>query len=583
MTRRSIPALMIVTALLALSAGEARAKWFGGKAKRAAKAAPVQQNGRFVVPMTRSNIRTHFKKATGVQVNTALRRGRWKPDQRWLDSAGKKYGRLLIVSDMHPSTGKDKVTRKINPAEDFKPSLQEVDFRKMMKGQWNEAAGDKKVRTLVLNGDNFEFMQTTRAATGKTFSGKGDRYGALNTPENIIAKLNAIYDGHPKLFKTYAEHLYRGHRIALVPGNHDRQLQHPTVFKALVKNLVRDVARLVEKDTSFQPTASKRGRRKLAYKQAKTIVKQRFELHPWFFVVGDVMARHGHETDKYNSFSTAMGSYYHPRGKNQPMEAALGDYIVKGVFNKVERRKPWTDNTSKKSEVAKAVIRASNYNPIKAVRFLRYLLTREGSAVGKKAKARAEVRKEKDIRRYVKEFSLLNKANAINPSTAKISEEQLVQGLLRYEASGAKAALSHFGRGRGGLRRMAKLISLIPAALRDTKSHTREQIMSDTLFRDFNLGTLVVGHDHTFRVEARMVVDKKRGTFKRATVLDSATWTDQLPEIRRDIGFTPTERRGVVVVDFDRKGSHSKLMNFDPVRGLQMVNVLETEREAAVQ
>ena len=157
---------------------------------------------------------------------------------------------------MHPSTGKDKVTRKINPAEDFKPSLQEVDFRNMMKGQWKEAASDKKVRTLVLNGDNFEFMQTTRAATGKKFSGKGDRYGALNTPENIVAKLNAIYDGHPKLFKTYAEHLYRGHRIALVPGNHDRQLQHPTVFKALVKNLVRDVARLVAQDSSFQPGAT---------------------------------------------------------------------------------------------------------------------------------------------------------------------------------------------------------------------------------------------------------------------------------------------------------------------------------------
>ena len=29
------------------------------------------------------------------------------------------------------------------------------------------------------------------------------------------------------------------------------------------------------------------------------------------------------------------------------------------------------------------------------------------------------------------------------------------------------------------------------------------------------------------------------------------------------------------------KGSHSSLMNYDPVRGLQMVNVLETEQEAA--
>jgi hypothetical protein len=124
---------------------------------------------------------------------------------------------------------------------------------------------------------------------------------------------------------------------------------------------------------------------------------------------------------------------------------------------------------------------------------------------------------------------------------------------------------------------------MIPAIFSDTKSSVREQRMADTLFRDFNVGTLMVGHDHTFRVEARLVVDKKRGIYKRATVLDTATWTDQLPEIKRDVGFTPTERRGVVVVDFDRKGSHSKLMNYDPVRGLQMVNVLESEREAMSQ
>jgi len=37
----------------------------------------------------------------------------------------------------------------------------------------------------------------------------------------------------------------------------------------------------------------------------------------------------------------------------------------------------------------------------------------------------------------------------------------------------------------------------------------------------------------------------------------------------------------VLVVDFDAKGSHASLMNFDPARGgLQRVNVLETEQEA---
>jgi len=575
--------LGVVALVILVSAGPAQARtWFSkNKGPTLAQTASAEVNGRKVVPLNRETVSQHFGKASGVAVNTALREGRWKPDQRWLASTGKRYGRLLIVSDMHPSTGKDTVTRKVNPAEDFKPNMQELDFRKMMQGQWKEAKTDGTNRTLVLNGDCFEFMQTTRAATGQKLSGQGDRYGALNTPKNIIAKLNAIYAGHPTLFSTYAEHLYRGHRIALVPGNHDRQLQHPSVYKALVKNLVRDVARLVLKDQAFEPAAGKHKRKKLAHLQAKRIVKERFELHPWFFVVGDVMARHGHETDKYNSFSTALGSYYHPQGKDQPMEAALGDYIVKGVFNKVERRKPWTDNTSKSFEVVKAVVRASDYNPIKAFRFLKYLLTREGSPTGKKARARAAARREKDVRRYVREFKLLERANAINPTGAPYTEDLLVESLIRYEDAGAKAALSHFGRGHGALRRLAKLVTLIPRALGDSKSVTKEQQMADILFRDFNVATLAVGHDHTFRAEARMVVDSNTKKYRRATVLDSATWTDQLPEIRRDIGFTPTERRGVVVVDFDNKGSHAKLMNYDPVRGLQMVNVLETEKEAA--
>jgi len=84
---------------------------------------------------------------------------------------------------MHP------VTKKINPAEDFKPNLQEVDFRNMLKAQWKASAKDKKVRTMVLNGDNFEFMQTTRTTENQQFKGKHDKYGPLNTPENVVAKL----------------------------------------------------------------------------------------------------------------------------------------------------------------------------------------------------------------------------------------------------------------------------------------------------------------------------------------------------------------------------------------------------------
>jgi hypothetical protein len=107
--------------------------------------------------------------------------------------------------------------------------------------------------------------------------------------------------------------------------------------------------------------------------------------------------------------------------------------------------------------------------------------------------------------------------------------------------------------------------------------------MADSYIRDLYVNIVAVGHDHTFRSEPRLVVDQARGTVSRAGVLDSATWTDQLPEIRRDVGFSPDQRRGVIVVDFDKNGSNVQLMNFDPVRGLKKVTPVEGEKEAAGQ
>lgn len=585
MNRSHLVGAILLTILLA-HAAPADARWFarGKQAKpMPSKNSSATQDGRQVVPLDRANIRKHFGSRPARAVNSALQAGRWKPNQKWLSTTGKKYGRLLIVSDMHPSTGMNPVTKKINPAEDFKPNLQEVDFRSMLKAQWKASAADKKVRTVVLNGDNFEFMQTTRTTENQQFKGKQDSYGPLNTPQNVVAKLDAIHQGHPLLFKTYAEHMARGNRIVLVPGNHDRQFLHPTVLKALRAKMSGDVADLLLRDKTFAAGKGKHSRKRDARAKARKIVADKFEFHPWFFVVGDVMARHGHETDKFNSFSTPLGSYYHAGAKNKPMEAALGDYIVKGVFNKVERRQPWTDNTTKSGAVAKAVMRANSYNPFKMGKLVKYLFTREGSPTNKKAKAKLEVRKKQDVARYVRDYGLLERANAIQPAGKKITEAQLVESLLRYEASGAKAALSNFGKGHGVMRRLGKLVTLVPAMFKAKKSHVREREMADILFRDFNVGTLVVGHDHTFRVEPRLVLDNKAGTVKRGTVLDASTWTDQLPEVRRDAGFTPTSRRGLVVVDFDNAGSHAKLVNYDPVRGLQKVNVLETEKEAQVR
>jgi hypothetical protein len=578
MTARFATALLLSAVLL--SGGEAIARPPLPFARtKEVKAPPTTASGRTAVPLTREEMEKRFAGKPVVAARRALEEGRWTPDDHWLATTGKRYGRLLIVSDLHVCTGTDPLTHKVNPAEDFKQNQQEIDFRKMLERQWKDSGTDGKTRTLVLNGDTVEFMQTSRGSIRRQL-GPSDRYGALNTADNMYAKLTAILDGHAGLLDTFADHVMRGHRIAYVPGNHDRQMLHPAVRKALAAQLTKRVAERLYADAAFSSGAGKHKRRALATLEARKLVGAQVEFHPWFFMAGDVVARHSHDADKFNAFSTPFGDYYHPGAKKSELESALGDYIVKAIFNKVERRKPWTDNTSKSFELAKAIVQASDGNPVKAVHALHYLLTRGGIDRSKAGLAKAALRRENDIRRYVRDFGLLEKFNAIRPEGQKLTEAALVSTLVAYEAKAATPVLANFDRKDGALRRLLTIAKKIPSVITSKSGTAREADMADTLFADLYVKTLAVGHDHAFRLEDRIVIDPSQKKLSTAAVMDSATWTDQLPEIRRDVGFVPDSRRGVIVVDFDSKGSHSKLMNFDPVRGLQLVEVLETEKEA---
>ena len=98
---------------------------------------------------------------------------------------------------------------------------------------------------------------------------------------------------------------------------------------------------------------------------------------------------------------------------------------MKSVFNKVERRQPWTDNTSKMWQVVKEVVKANNYNPIKIFKTIRYLVTREGASMKPGAAAKAQARLHKDIVRYVREKGLVKKLNQLRPTEDQLTEAQV--------------------------------------------------------------------------------------------------------------------------------------------------------------
>lgn len=105
--------------------------------------------------------------------------------------------------------------------------------------------------------------------------------------------------------------------------------------------------------------------------------------------------------------------------------------------------------------------------------------------------------------------------------------------------------------------------------------------MTDLLFAQ-GVSTVAVGHDHRLRIEPRLQVDLKTGGATRADVIDSGTWTNRIPgKASRDTGFTPNERRSLITITFDATGSHARLKNYDPQRGIQAVSVVESEAEGA--
>src|SRR3989304_5407115 len=72
--------------------------------------AQQQQGKRTALPRTpRAAITNRFggNRAAFDRARDQARTRQWKPSTRWMSEEGKRYGRLLIVSDMTPGTGTD--------------------------------------------------------------------------------------------------------------------------------------------------------------------------------------------------------------------------------------------------------------------------------------------------------------------------------------------------------------------------------------------------------------------------------------------------------------------------------------------
>lgn len=519
-----------------------------------------------VTRLTRKVLSQRFPGRGANALRQQAHAAQWKPSSAWLAGEGKKYGVLLAVSDTHPGPGLDPITGKLNNAEDFK-AAQEVQFRAMLDAEWKQGAVDGKVRTLILNGDTLEFMQTSTPPEGRELRGT-DAYGPTNTARNARIKLQTIAEGHPLLFRTYGEHLAGGHKIVIMPGNHDRQLTNPAVRGALRRVIVDSTAMhlLGVDDLNLAPRAE----RIAAVAKARALVKQNFEFAPPVFMHGDVIFVHGNQTDPANAFRSFLGDWYESpiRSRNQIMEAAWGDYFVKSVFNEVEQKIPWGDNDMNRVELAFKTMKQDHgigRALIKVAKGMKYTWTREGhGSVAEEAAIQAQG--ERDLGRMVKDTGMTAKVNELRRGAGKppLSEAEVTDAMVEYHETRAQPILMMFPKEAGAFKRAViafKRRKEISAAF-DSKTVEANELKATTvLLGRLGIKTKVTGHDHLFRDERYLVEDAGGGkTFGR--LVDTATWTDGI----ETIGGVQ-RRRGVARIEFGPDGSKTALYDYDPASG----------------
>ena len=217
----------------------------------------------------------------------------------------------LVLSDLHASSGRNPVSGKYSPLEDF---YGDAALARFLAHYQNQDAGAH----LVFNGDSFDFTQVVelpppREAFELTGQSPLDRdrrkYGLGHSPAESAWKLGRIAAGHPRLFAALGEWVKHGHHIHFVIGNHDFELRYPVVQKRLVR-LIAQTDPALERD-EVQPL---------------------IHFHDWYFYQPEqhLYAEHGGQ--------------YEPLANIVDGKLPACYFNNRYLFNRLEMRTPEADN-----------------------------------------------------------------------------------------------------------------------------------------------------------------------------------------------------------------------------------------------
>lgn len=302
--------------------------------------------------------------------------------------------------------------------------------------------------TLCINGDFLDLLRTSSARPGVHYPDGHDEHGApRNTPANALVTLNTIHTGHPEVFRRLAAHLRLGHKLDIIPGDHDRALANDRVWEG---QYILPNGKLLTGFTGI----IRQHLRALGASPAETLAALRNLRRLPFSVAGDVYIDHGDMADAYGRVQRPLKEFIEPSDWHQPMELAFADL---GVRSGVQMPLDQCAALAAIAGAPQAVLRGL-HRPLDTIELYRSFLAaleHGGHAVSPAADADQRMA---DIEALVAKYpALVDELNRNRPPTDRLSPAQVAAGLKRIEAESATPLLSNFKKGTGWLSRLGEL------------------------------------------------------------------------------------------------------------------------------
>jgi len=230
---------------------------------------------------------------------------------------------LIVISDLHLSEGRSRETKRYSRNEDF---FFDESFYRFLGYLDRESQKHQKKWKLIVAGDMIDFLQVTSlpepGEANFDISEREKRFGLGTEAVKTAWKLKRIMDGHWRFFQALANFLNNGHKVIIIPGNHDIEFAYGEVQNILKSELPRYLT---------DPPEAKN-------------LEANLEFIPWFYYEeGLVFVEHGHQYDPLNSFDFFLCPFRTIKGKTV-IDLPSGSFFVRYFFNRIEKVDPFADN-----------------------------------------------------------------------------------------------------------------------------------------------------------------------------------------------------------------------------------------------